>query len=121
MIYQIIFDGGVARLFWISVTYAMISSFVMIRTLFLVPMHTIPSEADDEYSVIEHTWWAGVCGGLITSQSAKSKVEKVNEKHGENTSFAGSLLQLGKLGYLWTGCFFYLMASFRQNMLVAVY
>merc|ERR1719336_3103884 len=102
MIYQIIFDGGVARLFWISVTYAMISSFVMIRTLFLVPMHTIPSEADDEYSVIEHTWWAGVCGGLITSESAKSMVEKVNEnmQHAQNTSFAGSLLQLGKLGYL---------------------
>ena len=66
-------------------------------------LDTIPSEADDEYSVIEHTWWAGVCGGLITSESAKSKVEKVNEKHEENTSFAGSLLQLGKLGYLWTG------------------
>ena len=68
-------------------------------------LDTIPSEADDEYSVIEHTWWAGVCGGLITSESAKSKVDKVNEnmQHAQNTSFAGSLLQLGKLGYLWTG------------------
>ena len=38
MIYQIIFDGGVARLFWISMTYAILSCFVMVRTLFLVPI-----------------------------------------------------------------------------------
>ena len=38
MIYQLIFDGGIARLFWISMTYAGLSCFLMVRTLFMVPI-----------------------------------------------------------------------------------
>ena len=64
-------------------------------------LDTIPAEADDEYSVIEHTWWAGVCGRSVT-EATKLQRQKVNENTSSST-FAGSLLQLGKLSYLWTG------------------
>jgi len=110
MFYQVIYDAKIAGLFTISLVYAIISIFIFIRTIWFVPTDNVPFILPEGYKVTQHTWWAKLC-----------KSENENENKSEKAdveSFCTSAARLVNIPYLWTGCFFYLINAFRQNMLV---
>ena len=98
---------GLVKMSQFDVTLARIVKFRarIQRRLSQPNLDTIPVEASDDYSVAENTWWSGVCG----SGKGKISEEKVSNDT-QQTSFSGSLLQLAKLEYLWTG-----IPGFRLN------
>ena len=53
--FQMLYDAGKADLSGLPIIYAMISTVILLRTLFLVPSGTIPSELTEDYCITNET------------------------------------------------------------------